>query len=141
VSNFLVLNDGTSKVLLNDGSSAVLLNGITIGMQIIGVHPGQDFIRRPELKIPVEFTFWLKSKLLRRVRLELLGEVIEKLKPGLLYTNDLRYSFQLPMATLRDKVAPALKRWTTKLELEAIIEQAENNPHEFLRVCCAVYQD
>jgi len=129
--SFVLLNSG-DKLLLNSGDG-VLLNGITIGMQIIGTHPTQQTIqRKPEQLYKVQFTFWLKSKLLRRVTLELLGEVIEKLKPGLLYTNDLRYSFQLPITALRDKVAPALKRFHQKMELESIIAQAENDPNEFL---------
>jgi len=128
--SFVLLNSG-DKLLLNSGDG-VLLNGITIGMQILGTHPGVSVLRKPEQLFKVRFTFILKGKTLKRVTLELLGEVIEKLKPGLLYSNELRYSFQFPVTSLRDKVSPALKRWTTKLELEAIIEQAENNPNEFL---------
>jgi len=128
--SFVLLNSG-DRLLLNDGSSFVELNA-TIGMSIIGTHSTQSILRHPEQLFKVKFTFILKGKTLRRITIEFLGEVIEKLLPELLYTNDLRYSFQIPITALRDKVGPAMKRFHDKLELESIINQAENDPNEFL---------
>jgi len=128
--SFVLLNSG-DKLLLNDGSSFVQLNA-SIGMSIIGTHSAQTIRRHPEQLFKVKFTFILKGKTLRRITIEFLGEVIEKLLPELLYTDDLRYSFQLPITALRDKVAPAMKRFHQKMELESIIAQAESDPNEFL---------
>jgi len=132
--SFVLLNSG-DKLLLNDGSSFVLLNAeaLTTGVEISGSQAAQAFYdKRPVTKIPLEFRFRIKANTIKRITIELFGELLEMMTPDLIYSDKLRYSFQLPIVALRDKVGPALKRLHTKLELEAIVTKAQEDPNAFL---------
>jgi len=112
--SFVLLNDGTSFVLLNDGVSKVILLDVaapTTGLKLEGTHPTQAiFGTRPEMLIPVEFSFKLISCLITKTGfrvciqsvLRIPTKVNVKVKSLLIVT--LKETFKVKSALLRESV-------------------------------------
>ena len=126
MTDSVVLNDGTSFLVLNDGTSTVLLNEQTdAGINITGRHAIQQTAKRRRTKlIHVEFSFWLISSLIQRIKLLQFGS---KLHPLGIYTDKLRESFVLPLTELRQKLKPLTKQALEEL-LESLVDDALNDP-------------
>lgn len=65
----VLLNDGTSAVLLNSGDYVLLNAGVSAGGVVIsGTHATPLISRRGSVDIDVDFTFWLKSCIVARIK-------------------------------------------------------------------------
>jgi len=134
MADCVVQNDGSSLILLNDGSSCILLNEqVAAGVIIEGTHAIQKTIQKPKRKrpqqriqlIPVEFTFWLISGLIRRIEIKLL-QFGDKLHPYGMYTDSLRESFILPLSDLRQSIKRNFKQFKNKLTKESLKDIRES---------------
>jgi len=77
-----------------------------VSILISGQQSVAQLTKRPELLIPVSFTFKLISRLIHRVTI---GNFREKLYPTGIYTDELRESFILPTGKLRASLKPLKK--------------------------------
>ena len=110
MSNFLVLNDGTSKVLLNDGSSRVLLNGEVAGFTLSGTHAAQSLAEPKKSKlVNVFFTFQLLAGPFRGFFIKIYN--LEKyLSPKGIATDEVRELFKLDKSRVYKGITKLIKQ-------------------------------